>query len=158
MQLSRNFSLAEFTRSNTAARLGLSNTPPADLMPRLIATAEELEKVRTALGDGPITVLSGFRSFQVNKAVGGSNTSAHCLGFAVDFKRPGMTVREVVLALKKTPLKFDQLIDEFGQWVHIGFGPGERQRLRRRWKAERRAGQLPPRQQGCQRRKNNRPC
>ena len=76
MQLTPHFSLAELTRSATAQRLGLDNTPHPDDLPRLQQLAEMLERIRSPLGH-PITITSGYRSREVNQAVGGSPKSQH---------------------------------------------------------------------------------
>ena len=129
MQLSKHFSLAEMSRSQTALRKGLNNTPPEALIPRLRNTAMHMERVRAICGDRAITVFSGYRSIQVNKSVGGSPTSSHCAGDAVDFKVQGRTIAETVALINESDLGFDQLIDEFNGWVHIGFGPKNRQQV-----------------------------
>ena len=99
-------------------------------MDTLILTADRMEKVRALLGDKPITVLSGYRSPAVNKAVGGSKTSAHMTGHAVDFICPRFgTPAQVAAHLAKHLTGFDQIIEEFGEWVHVGFGPGKRREL-----------------------------
>lgn len=125
--LSSHFTLAEMTRSVTGARKGLDNTPPPQIVDQLILTADRMEKVRSLLGDNPIRITSGYRSPAVNKAVGGSATSAHRTGHAVDFTCPAFgTPAQVAAHLAKHLTGYDQLIEEFGDWVHIGFGPGQR--------------------------------
>lgn len=127
MRLSDHFSLAELTVSATAARRGISNVPPPLVIDTLILTADRMEKVRALLGDKPIIVLSGYRSPAVNAAVGGSKSSAHMTGHAVDFICPRFgTPAQVTAHLAKHLTGFDQLIEEFGDWVHVGFGPGRR--------------------------------
>lgn len=127
MRLSDHFSLAELTVSGTAARRGISNVPPPLVIDTLILTADRMEKVRALLGDKPIIVLSGYRSPAVNAAVGGSKSSAHMTGHAVDFICPRFgTPAQVAAHLAKHLTGFDQLIEEFGDWVHVGFGPGRR--------------------------------
>lgn len=129
-RLSAHFSLAELTHSATAARKGLANVAPPHIVDQLILTADRMEHVRTLLGDRPISVLSGYRSPEVNRAVGGSPTSAHRTGHAVDFICPSFgTPAQVAAFLAKTLKDFDQIIEEFDQWVHIGFGPGKRKQL-----------------------------
>ncbi len=123
MQLSPNFGLAEMIRSDTAARRGLDNTPTPAVLAELQRTAELLEKVRTVLGMRPILISSGYRSPAVNAAVGGSATSAHCFGMAADFTCPEFgSPLEVCRELETYAemLGFDQLIHEFGAWVHLG--------------------------------------
>lgn len=132
--LSAHFTLAEMTASNTAARRGIPNVMGPGIHSQLILTADKMEAVRALLGGKPIRVTSGYRSPAVNKAVGGSRTSAHMTGHAVDFTCPDFgTPAQVAafLARKLGPagIPFDQLIEEFGEWVHIGFGPGTRGQL-----------------------------
>ncbi len=127
MRLSDHFSLAELTVSATAARRGISNVPPPLVIDTLILTADRMEKVRALLDDKPIIVLSGYRSPAVNAAVDGSKSSAHMTGHAVDFICPRFgTPAQVAAHLAKHLTGFDQLIEEFGEWVHVGFGPGKR--------------------------------
>lgn len=126
-RLSAHFTLAEMTASNTAARKGIPNVAPPAIEDVLTLTADRMEKVRALLGDKPIRVLSGYRSPAVNKAVGGSRTSAHMTGHAVDFVCPDFgTPAQVAAHLAKHLTAYDQIIEEFGEWVHIGFGPGRR--------------------------------
>jgi hypothetical protein len=130
MKLSDHFSLAELTFSATAARKGIPNEAPPAIVDTLVLTADRMERVRHLLGDKPIRVLSGYRSPAVNKAVGGSSTSAHMTGHAVDFTCPDFGTPAQVAAFLSTRLRgFDQIIEEFGDWVHIGFGPTQRGQL-----------------------------
>ncbi len=87
MQLTQHFTLAELTRSSVAQARGLSNEPPPELLPRLILTAEMLERIRSTL-DAPVIVTSGYRSPQVNIAVGGATSSDHTQGHAADIVAP----------------------------------------------------------------------
>lgn len=119
-QLSKNFSLAELTRSQTAIRNGLDNKPDAESLRNLHRLAGTLELVRAALGV-PVHVMSGYRSPVVNKLVGGSPTSQHRYGLAADFVAPAFgTPYQIVEKLQKAGIAFDQIIHEFGEWVHIG--------------------------------------
>lgn len=128
MRLTEHFSYEELTHSELAVRRGLDNAPPANVLPRLIATARELERVR-ALLERPMIVTSGYRSPAVNRAVGGSRTSAHCEGYAVDFIAPGFgEPREVAKKIRDSGIVFDQLIAE-GSWVHISFDPRTRRQV-----------------------------
>lgn len=129
MQITEHFSLKELTRSETARRLGLQNTPPSAEMANIQYTAEQLEKIRAYVGRA-IIVTSCFRSERVNKAVGGSPTSAHRFGLAADCDAIGLTslafAKEIIKMRDEGKIKFDQLILEFpergdGAWVHIGF-------------------------------------
>ena len=118
MNLSPNFTLDELTASQTAARKGLDNTPNATEVANLVRVAALLEEVR-ALVKKPILVNSGFRSKQVNDAVGSRDTSQHRIGCAADIRVPGMTPREVVEACIAANIGYDQIIEEFGSWTHI---------------------------------------
>lgn len=121
-KLSDHFTLSEMTVTST----GLNNQPTTAHLANLKRTAEHMEKVRAALGR-PILVNSAYRSATVNKAVGGVATSAHCLGYAVDFRVTGMTPSQVCRAIMAAGIKFDQLIEENGVWTHISFAPAMRQ-------------------------------
>lgn len=122
MMLSPHFTLAEFTDSQTAARLGIDNTPPADMLPALYRTAQGLEAVRVRLGGAPIIISSGYRCIALNRALGSKDTSQHVKGEAVDFTAPRFgSPLEIVVALKDSGVKYDQLILEFRRWVHISF-------------------------------------
>jgi uncharacterized protein YcbK (DUF882 family) len=118
MNLSPNFTLDELTASQTAARKGLDNTPNATEVANLVRVAALLEEVR-ALVKKPVLVNSGFRSKQVNDAVGSRDTSQHRIGCAADIRVPGMTPREVVEACIAANIGYDQIIEEFGSWTHI---------------------------------------
>jgi hypothetical protein len=125
--LTPNFTLAEFTDSQTAARKGLHNVPTGQERKNLQRTAETMEKVRTLLGDKPILISSGYRNSEVNAAVGGSKSSAHMSGLAVDFSCPSFgTPRAICKKLEPhmKELGIDQLIHEYDTWVHLGLSAG----------------------------------
>lgn len=126
VSLTKHFTLKELTRSEAAKRIGASNQPDGQQLGRLVETAERLEEVRKLLGDGPIIVTSGFRTQTVNRAIGGSNTSAHCQGYGVDFYRHGWAVSDTYRFLlgcyRRGVLEFDQLI-KYETHVHISFDP-----------------------------------
>lgn len=134
MKLSPHFDLSEFTQSQTAARLGLDNTPPAGVVDALSYTASQLERIRTLLG-APLFISSGYRSLAVNRAVGGKDSSQHCKGEAADFTCPGFgDPRQIVAALVRTDVLFDQLILEHADavnngWVHISFSDHPRKQV-----------------------------
>lgn len=118
MNLSEHFTLDEFTHSDIAIRKGLDNSPPADITANLTELADHLEKVRDLLGV-PLHVNSAYRSPKVNAAVGGSSTSAHMTGQAVDFTAPTFgTPQEIAIEIAASDIQFDQLIYE-GTWVHF---------------------------------------
>lgn len=120
-RLSPHFTLEEALVSQTADREGIDNTPTPEHLENLRKSAAEMEKVRTLLGDVPILVSSGYRSDALNKAVGGSKSSAHRKGLAWDFIAPSYGSNyEVAVAIQESDLSFDQLILEYG-WIHISF-------------------------------------
>ncbi len=125
--LSQHFSLAEMTTTGT----GIYNQPANSAhMNNLRASAMLMERVRDLLGGLPIKVNSAYRSPAVNTAVRGSSTSAHCLGWAVDFVCPAFgSPYEVCKTLANSDLVFDQLILEKARWTHIGFGPRSRRQI-----------------------------
>lgn len=128
MKLTDHFTLEELTHSQTAARLGLDNEPSPDVVDALTRTAHGLEMVRVLL-QAPILVSSGYRSPKVNRAVGGAANSQHILGEAADFTAPGFgDPTEIVRAIMRStrPIPYDQLIVEFGRWVHISFSRSPR--------------------------------
>jgi len=121
MQLSPHFTLAELTVSQSAARLGIDNNPPANVIKNLQRTALGLEGVRMLLG-APVLVSSGYRSPALNKAVGGSKNSQHMTGQAVDFICPGFgSPAQIVKTLVNSGMAYDQVIIEFDRWVHLSF-------------------------------------
>ena len=120
MKISEHFTLEEFSFSETAARLGLDNTPNPIVITNLGFVAAVMERIRTLLGDRPVVMHSGYRSVAVNRAVGGVATSAHCHGLACDFVCPAFgTPAEVARTILKSVIDYDQLILEYG-WVHVG--------------------------------------
>lgn len=128
-KLSDHFSLNEFVLSQTATRYGIDNTPTPDIVDHLRVTAAGMEQVRSLLGDLPIRVSSGYRSQRLNRLIGGSATSAHCEGWAVDFTCEAFgSPQSVARTIRDSDLKFDQIIFE-GTWVHISFKPTMRQEV-----------------------------
>lgn len=127
MQLSPNFSLAEFTLSQTASRLNIENTPSSDVVKNLIVTAKGMEEVRGLLNSKPILISSGYRGVTLNTAVKGSKSSQHTTGEACDFTCPSFgTPADIVKAIVNSNIKYDQVILEFNSWIHISFSPKNR--------------------------------
>lgn len=124
MRLTHHFSLAELTTSNTAQRLGLDNTPAPELLPRLVRTAEMLERIRSTL-DAPVTVTSGYRAPAVNRAVGGVTSSDHAQGHAADIVAPGYgtpyQIAKLLAPLVSTLGIGQLLLEHVGgrSWVHV---------------------------------------
>ena len=119
MNLSPHFTLEELTRSEVAARNGWDNSPNQEEIANLQRLAYLLEKVKEAVGGKPVMINSGFRSKQVNDAVGSKDSSQHRIGCAADIRVPGMTPRQVVEACITASVLFDQIILEFDAWTHI---------------------------------------
>jgi len=119
MQLTPHFTLEELCFSQEAARAGIDNTPSREAIANLLRLAKMLEKVR-ALLKNPIHISSGFRSAELNARVGGSKTSAHLEGRAADFICPAFGTPYVVAKkISGTRLGYDQMIHEYGRWVHL---------------------------------------
>lgn len=127
MNLSKNFTLTEFTKSQTALRLGIDNTPNEEHLQAAIALFENVvQPIRDAFGV-PMTINSGYRGPELNKAVGGSSSSQHCNGEAVDIEIPGYANYDVAKWIEDS-LEYDQLILEFytpgipdSGWVHVSY-------------------------------------
>lgn len=131
MNLSEHFTLQEATASQKAKLIGDDNQPNEDQLRQMKYTAEQMEKVRAALGDVPIRINSWFRSYAVNKAVGGVSSSQHAKGEAVDFTcslfgNPYEVCKK--LSSMKEELQYDQLIYEH-TWIHISFVSYRKPRL-----------------------------
>lgn len=126
MNLSEHFTLEELTASQTAARLGIDNSPTDEIVAVLKETAAGMENVRALLGK-PITVSSGYRCQLLNRAVHGQPNSQHTTGQAVDFICPAYgTPQKIVNAILKSDIEFDQCILELDEWVHISFSHAPR--------------------------------
>jgi hypothetical protein len=129
MNLSANFTLKELTKSDTATRLGLDNTPDEETIENLKLLCEKvLQPVREHFGK-PVTINSGYRSPESNAAVGGSKTSDHCKGQACDLEIDGVANPDLAQWIMDN-LDYTQLILEFytqGQpnsgWVHVSYDP-----------------------------------
>lgn len=138
MKLSKNLSLKECLRSDTAKRLGITNQPHEDwVIENLRAVAEHVfQPVRDGIGV-PVFVSSGYRSPELNKAIGGSVRSQHMEGRALDLDADvlGGTSNCDIFNYIKNNLEFDQLIWEFGDdsnpdWVHVSYIYGGNNRRR----------------------------
>lgn len=122
MQLTPNFSLEELTATST----GLANAPTRRERAALLALAAHiLQPLRDAVGK-PVYITSAFRSAAVNRAVGGVPGSQHRSGQAADIHVDGMTSMALARRIVALGLPFDQLIEEFGQWVHVSYGTQHR--------------------------------
>jgi zinc D-Ala-D-Ala carboxypeptidase len=129
MNLSANFTLKELTKSDTATRLGLDNTPNEQALENLKTLCEMvLQPVREHYGKS-VTVNSAYRSPESNAAVGGSKTSDHCKGMAADIEIVGVANADLAQWIMDN-LEYTQLILEFytpgipdSGWVHVSYDP-----------------------------------
>ena len=127
MRLTANFTLAEFTRSESAKRHGVSNNPTEEHLENIIVLCEKvLEPLR--LKFGPINISSGYRSKVLNHYIGGSLKSQHCEGKAADLDMDGVgnVTNKDLFDYINLHLDFDQMIWEFGtsanpDWVHVSY-------------------------------------
>ena len=127
MQLSKNFSLAELTKSQTATRMGLDNNPSEDETENLRLLCERVLQPGRDHFNHVITISSGYRNEILSNKIGSSSKSQHCKGEAADFEIFGTPNNEVSDWIKEN-LMFDQLILEYyepGQpnsgWVHVSY-------------------------------------
>jgi hypothetical protein len=134
MQISKHLSLAEVSRSETAKRKGINNTPSGEHLENFKKLAENIfEPIREHFGV-PIHISSGYRSKELNAAVGGSLSSQHCQGEAIDIDMDGTTITNAeIFNYIKDNLNFDQLLWEFGNdsnpdWVHVSYESTGKQR------------------------------
>lgn len=118
IQLTKNFHLDEFLVSQTAARNGISMDPPLEVEDNLRQLCVDILQPLRDVTDRPIFISSGYRPPQLNVLVGGSTTSAHMSGEAADFTVSGQSPLESARIIRDMKLPYDQLILEFGRWVH----------------------------------------
>lgn len=140
MILSKNLTLAEVTKSDTAIKNGIDNTPHGKHLDNLIAIAQDVyQPVRDHFGK-PLGVSNGYRAPALNKIIGGASNSQHCTGQALDLDGDmyGGIKNCDIFHFIKDNLVFDQLIWEFGNdanpdWVHVSYrmnGPNRMEALR----------------------------
>ena len=136
MKLSTHLDLSEVIRSESAKRNGISNMPIALHIENFKLLAEKVfEPVRVHFGC-PIHISSGYRSIELNKCIGGSLTSEHCTGEAIDIDMDGSqsgVTNKMVFDYIKDNLDYNQLIYEFGDsknpdWVHVSYKATGKQR------------------------------
>lgn len=136
MKLSEHLDLSEVTRSESAKRKGISNMPTEAHIANFKLLAENIfEPIRQHFRC-PIIISSGYRSKELNAAIGGSLTSQHCQGEAIDIDMDGTAqgvTNKMVFDYIKDNLNFDQLIYEFGDannpdWVHVSYESTGKQR------------------------------
>ena len=122
--ISTNFTWDEATfttQRDPGTGLVVDNEPDAGSRLRLEHTFDRMERVRFICGDRPVVIHSAFRNPLVNRLVGGSLTSQHMRGEAVDFHVIGLTILETFDRLRHSTLDHDQVIEESATWVHVSF-------------------------------------
>ena len=132
MRLSKNFTLSEITRSNTALRKGIPNEPSKEHLQNLqLLVRDVLQPMRDELG--PIRVSSGYRSPELNRAISGSNKSQHCKGQALDlqfWENGAMNNKKIYDWILENKIEFDQMINEFDfSWIHISLKENKNRKL-----------------------------
>ncbi|CAB4172905.1 Peptidase M15A, C-terminal [uncultured Caudovirales phage] len=130
MKLSQHLDLSEVTRSESAKRNGISNMPTKEHIANFMLLAEKIfEPIREHFGV-PIRISSGYRSKELNEKIGGSSTSQHSSGEALDIDMDGTSIsNKQIFDYIKDNLEFDQLINEFNySWVHVSYKSTGKQR------------------------------
>ena len=127
------FTINELTKSSTAQRLHIDNNPTQEVKDNLNALIDNvLDPLRELYGK-PIIVNSGYRSFKLNKAVGGAKNSQHLVGQASDIRTVQNTKEsntQLFELIKNSKLPFDQLINEYDyNWVHVSYSPRNRRQI-----------------------------
>jgi hypothetical protein len=147
MNISKHITLTEATKSVTATRLGINNTPNEATVETMKLTAEKVfEPLREILG--AIRVTSFYRCPDLNRAIGGSKSSQHCKGEAIDMEALNTSNFQIFEEACKLP-DFDQIIWEFGtkqepDWIHISYAKtGNRKQILRATKIGNRTAYVP---------------
>lgn len=127
------FTINELTKSSTANRLHINNTPSQEVKDNLNKLIDNvLDPLRELYGK-PIIVNSGYRCPKLNKAVGGARNSQHLTGQASDIRTVANTKesnKQLFDIIKNSKLPFDQLINEYDfNWVHVSYGPRNRRQV-----------------------------
>jgi len=137
MKLSQNFTLNELTKSQTAVRKKIVNSPSLEAIANLQALVTNVLQPIREHYNLPVNINSGYRSLKLNKLIGGSKTSQHCLGQAADIEIYGLSNKELAIFIRDN-LTFDQLILENHDlsnlnsgWIHVSYiaSPNRKQSL-----------------------------
>lgn len=124
MELTKHFTLEEMLSSQTAVRNGFDEqfSPDESIKENLKSLCENvLEPIRDIVGGASINVSSGYRCERLNSSIGGASSSQHTKGQAADIKCSAISVEQLYVDVKDSNIMFDQLIQEFGHWVHVSY-------------------------------------
>jgi zinc D-Ala-D-Ala carboxypeptidase len=136
MNLSTHFTLEELTFSDAAIRKGFDNEPTVEIKNNLILLCENvLEPIKELVGHS-ISVTSGYRCILVNRAIGGAKNSQHIKGQAADIRVKELMVEDLFQLIKKSPIPYDQVIEEYDSWVHVSYAPNPRRQSLRAIKVD----------------------
>lgn len=123
-----NFSISELCKSNIAKQKNIRNTPNLNELDNILNLIVYcIQPIRDYIKK-PMIISSGYRSFALNKEVGGKYNSQHCKGQAVDFTIKGLSISEIITKIRQSGIEFDQIINEYDKWVHISFVKGNNRR------------------------------
>jgi len=135
-RISKNITYKEAIHSNTAKRMGIENIPNEEQIANMFTIAEMIFQPLRSFVGGPIKITSFFRSPKLNQAIGGSKSSQHCKGQAMDLDDVygHKTNAEMFMYIREN-LDFDQLIWEFGDeenpnWIHVSYVDKQKNRNR----------------------------
>lgn len=127
------FTINELTKSSTAQRLHIDNTPSQNVKDNLTKLIDNILDPLRELYGNPIIVNSGYRCPKLNKAVGGARNSQHLIGQASDIRTVSNTKesnKQLFNLIKDNKLPFDQLINEYDfNWVHVSYSPRNRRQV-----------------------------
>lgn len=127
------FTINELTKSSTAQRLHIDNTPSQNVKDNLTKLIDNILDPLRELYGKPIVVNSGYRCPKLNKAVGGARNSQHLIGQASDIRTVSNTKesnKQLFNLIKDSKLPFDQLINEYDfNWVHVSYSPRNRRQV-----------------------------
>lgn len=123
-----NFKMSELIYSEKAIENNINNMPDINSLDNMLDLIVYcLQPVRELLGV-PMIITSGYRNSQVNKLVGGASNSQHLYGQAADFIVKGMTPKQIIDFIKKSGVKFTQLIEEYNlntSWTHVSYNKND---------------------------------
>lgn len=122
--LSKNFTLQEFIYSDTARKYKINNIPSIEIQRNIGLLCNKLLQPLRDYLNLPIKITSGYRSPELNKKVGGSSTSQHTRGQAVDIVVKGLSIKELAKKVLDSNLVFDQMIEEYSgntTWLHLSY-------------------------------------